>query len=86
MIERYGSGMRVRKICKEYGVKEPDFNEIFDGFQVILHNEKNVEIEDNSDNAMIIGRETEIGEKMSEEILNIVRDNSKVIIDELSAL
>jgi ATP-dependent DNA helicase RecG len=41
MIERYGSGiMRIRKICKEYGIKEPVFNEVFDGFQVILYNEK----------------------------------------------
>ena len=41
IIERYGSGiMRVRKICKEYGIKEPEFNEIFNGFQVILYNEK----------------------------------------------
>ncbi|MCL2844381.1 MAG: putative DNA binding domain-containing protein [Chitinivibrionia bacterium] len=40
MIERYGSGiMRVRKICREYGVKEPDFYEMTGGFQVVLYNE-----------------------------------------------
>jgi len=28
IIERYGSGiMRVRKMCEEYGIKEPDFRE-----------------------------------------------------------
>jgi len=44
IIERYGSGiMRVCKICEEYGVKEPDFHEISNGFQVILYNEKTVE-------------------------------------------
>ncbi|MDR1632104.1 MAG: HTH domain-containing protein [Dysgonamonadaceae bacterium] len=44
IIERYGSGiMRVRKICKEYGVREPDFIEISNGFQVILYNEKVVD-------------------------------------------
>ena len=41
IIEPYGSGiMRVRKMCKEHGVREPDFNEMADGFQVVLYNEK----------------------------------------------
>ncbi|MDR1543312.1 MAG: putative DNA binding domain-containing protein [Prevotellaceae bacterium] len=40
-IERYGSGiMRVRQICRDYGVIEPDFNEVFNGFQVILYSER----------------------------------------------
>jgi len=50
VIERYGSGIiRVRKICREYGVKEPDFNEIFNGFQVVLYNQKNITADNFSD-------------------------------------
>jgi ATP-dependent DNA helicase RecG len=50
IIERYGSGIiRVRKICKEFGVKEPDFNEISNGFQVILYNEKIVDSDNVTD-------------------------------------
>jgi ATP-dependent DNA helicase RecG len=47
LIERYGSGIiRVRKICKDYGIKEPLFREISQGFEVILYKntDKNKEI------------------------------------------
>jgi len=41
LIERYGSGiMRVRRICKEYGINEPKFEEIFNGFKVTLFKQK----------------------------------------------
>jgi ATP-dependent DNA helicase RecG len=41
LIERYGSGiMRVRKICKEYGIKEPLLREISQGFEVVLYKNK----------------------------------------------
>ena len=41
LIERYGSGiMRVRRICKEFGINEPKFEEIFDGFKVTLFKQK----------------------------------------------
>ena len=40
-IERYGSGiLRVRQICSDYGVREPKFEEVFNGFQVTLFKEK----------------------------------------------
>ena len=40
LIERYGSGiMRVRKICKDYDIKEPVFKEVSHGFLVILYKE-----------------------------------------------
>jgi len=29
--------MRVRKICQEYGLKEPVFKEVSHGFQVVLY-------------------------------------------------
>jgi len=31
--------MRIYKICKEYGIKEPDFKEISNGFMVTLFKE-----------------------------------------------
>ena len=31
--------MRIRKICREYGIKEPVFQEIAQGFQVVLFKE-----------------------------------------------
>jgi predicted HTH transcriptional regulator len=35
--ERYGSGIvRIRRICKEYGIKEPIFEEWMQGFRVVL--------------------------------------------------
>ncbi len=41
LIERYGSGInRIRKICREYGTVEPVFNEVANGFLVILYKEK----------------------------------------------
>lgn len=41
LIERYGSGiMRVRKICRDYGIKDPSFKEVSQGFQVVLYKEK----------------------------------------------
>ena len=40
-IERYGSGiLRVRQICCNYGIIEPKFEEVFDGFRVTLFKEK----------------------------------------------
>jgi predicted HTH transcriptional regulator len=69
IIERYGSGIvRVRKICREYGVKEPDFNEIAGGFQVILYNEK-------------IAFGEKVGEKLTENqqiILNYIVENPHI--------
>jgi len=41
LIERYGSGIyRIQKICKDYGVIEPIFEELANGFRVVLFNEK----------------------------------------------
>jgi predicted HTH transcriptional regulator len=40
MIERYGTGItRIQNICRNYGVIEPLFQEISDGFQVTLYKE-----------------------------------------------
>lgn len=41
LIEKYGSGIRrVLNICEEYGVKQPKFEEVFNGFRVLLFKEK----------------------------------------------
>lgn len=40
-IERYGSGIkRILDICKNYGIIPPKFEEVFNGFKVILYKEK----------------------------------------------
>ena len=74
MIERYGSGiMRVQKICGEYGIKEPVFNEVFDGFQVILFNEKTHAPEN-------------VPEKRLDKIIELMKNNPKVSMLELSKI
>lgn len=41
LIERYGSGIhRIHNICKDYGIAEPVFEEISNGFRVVLYNDK----------------------------------------------
>lgn len=41
LIERYGSGiMRIQKICKEYGIMAPLFEEESNGFKVVLYKQK----------------------------------------------
>jgi len=60
-------------MCEEYGIKEPDFKEAFDGFLVILYNERVVGVDatgeatgDATENAVsatdAIGRVTETTE------------------------
>lgn len=76
-------------ICKDYGVEEPDFNEVFDGFQVILYNEKKVEvensIEDSSDDVTynVVKKSSE---KSLEKIVEAIRNNHTITIEELSSL
>ena len=41
LIERYGSGIRrIIDICSNYGVKQPVFEEVFNGFRAVLFKEK----------------------------------------------
>ena len=75
MIERYGSGiMRVRLICKEYGIKEPFFNEAFNGFQVILFNEKIENVPEN------------VPEKRHDSIIKLIKKNKEISTLEISKL
>lgn len=53
LIERYGSGiMLVRKICKEYGVVEPSFGEMANGFKVTLF--KELIMNDYANNSLVV--------------------------------
>lgn len=53
LIERYGSGiMRVRRICKEYGVVEPSFGEMANGFKVTLF--KELTMNEYANNSLIV--------------------------------
>jgi ATP-dependent DNA helicase RecG len=84
IIERYGSGiMRVRKICKDYGIKEPDFSEIFNGFQVILYNEK-IDVTDNvtdvTDNVTDV---TDVTDR-TKKILEIIVEDNQITISEIA--
>lgn len=41
LVERYGSGIhRIINICNDYGIKQPIFEEVFNGFKVTLFKEK----------------------------------------------
>ena len=71
MIERYGSGiMRVRTICKEYGIKEPVFSEDFNGFMVTIFNE----------------RASNVPENRVDSILKLIKKNKDISTLELSKL
>ena len=85
MIERYGSGiMRVCKICKEYGVKEPDFNEISNGFQVVLYSRVENE-ESRGENAEDGRVENEDGRVESrEKIIALMKENGQITIPQMA--
>ena len=97
IIERYGSGvMRVCKICKEYGVKGPDFNEVFNGFQVIMYNEKIMTAGRAAD---VIENVTDVAENVTDvtenvtdatesrwsKILGLIAQDNKISLAELAA-
>jgi len=93
VIERYGSGiMRIRKICKDYGVKEPDFYEISNGFQVVLYNEK-INVTDNvtdvTDN--VTDNVTDVTDNVTDndidrakKILNLIVENNRITASEIA--
>ena len=82
IIERYGSGiMRVRKIFREYGVKEPDFNEIANGFQVVLYNERLLEKAKSREETEKKGEEKE---KSRDKILMMIKDNVPITMAEMA--
>ena len=81
LIERYGSGiMRIQKICDEYGVKKPLFEEWAQGFRVILFKEKVSKIENDLENDL---------ENLSEReksILEEIKQNHRITQYKLSEI
>ena len=74
-IERYGTGIaRVRNICKDYGLIEPKFEEIAQGFQVVLFKEK---INEPINEPINVRQKT---------IISIIEKNNKISINELSKM
>lgn len=48
IIEAWGTGLsRIRKSCREYGLKEPAIEEVGDGFRIILYRKKVSDIDYN---------------------------------------
>jgi ATP-dependent DNA helicase RecG len=84
LIERYGSGIiRIHKICRDYGIKEPEYKEISQGFQVILFKEKLDLSEKNSDNT-VVGVE-KISQENGKKTARKRQENGKKIIDAVLA-
>jgi ATP-dependent DNA helicase RecG len=47
MIERYGSGIsRIFSICKQFGIIEPVFEEVFNGIRIVIFKEKSDDTDD----------------------------------------
>ncbi len=76
LIERYGTGVyRIQQICREYGLIEPVFREIANGFQVTLFKEKQGEnVTEN------------VTEKRGETILNIISKNPYITTEEIGKI
>ena len=70
--------MRVRKICQEYGLKEPEFKEIAQGFQVVLYKEK-------SNTTLSTDLKTDLKTDLTEELIiaAILADN-KISISKIA--
>ena len=86
-IERYGSGiMRVRKICMDYGVKEPDFREIANGFQVVLYNERVGDPQNVLENVPnVLENVTEkVTENRVDAILELVKNNNNISMQDMA--
>ena len=86
LIERYGSGiMRVQKICEEYGIRMPIFEEWGQGFRVILFKEKASKITDDLENDL----ENDLKEILSEReksILEKIKQNQRITQNKLSQI
>lgn len=89
LIERYGSGiMRIHRIYREYGLKDPLFQEIQQGFMVTLYKEKA-----ESNVYPKVGEKVgnKVGEKVGEnltqnqkQILGLISQNNQIAAAELA--
>ena len=76
LTERYGSGInRILNICKNHGIVPPVFEEIFNGFRVILYKKKANVTEDVTVNVTV---------KRVEALLEIIRKNPSVTVNEMA--
>jgi ATP-dependent DNA helicase RecG len=73
--------MRIQKICEEYGVKKPLFEEWTQGFRVILFKEKVSKIENDLENDL-----KEILSEREIEILKEIKQNHKITQSRLSEI
>ena len=84
LTERYGSGIsRILNICKKHGIVPPAFEEIYDGFRVILYKNKLNVIEDVTVNVTVNVTE-DVTVKRAESLLNIIRQDPSANIDEMA--
>ncbi|MCF6356316.1 MAG: DeoR family transcriptional regulator [Draconibacterium sp.] len=74
LIERYGSGIaRISNICKDYGIVPPVFEEIIDGFRVVLFKQKEDVVED-------------VVEKRLEKIVSLVNQNKQLTANQVATI
>lgn len=77
-IEPYGSGIsRIRKICHEYGIKEPWLEEILNGFKVTLFKEKLVDNNNVVDNVVVGVVEDDADDRLGS-ILKLISGNNQI--------
>lgn len=80
LTERYGSGInRILNICKNHGIVPPVFEEIFNGFRVILYKKKANVTEDVTVNVTV-----NVTVKRVEALLEIIRKNPSVTVNEMA--
>lgn len=89
LIEQYGSGiMRVRRICREYGLHEPLFQEMQQGFKVTLYKETTTASDYEKVGEKVGERVGEkVGEKLTQnqqQILSLIAENNYITTSELA--
>lgn len=83
LIERYGSGIyRIQKLCSDYGIVEPVFKEVSNGFQVILFKEKQNEPANEPANEPV---NEPVNDRLKE-IISLIQQNNSISINELSKI
>jgi len=81
LIERYGSGIkRIINICEEYGVKHPKFEEVSNGFRVVLFKEKTNVTKDVTTNVT----KDVTKDSRSLKILELIKENPSITTSEIA--
>jgi ATP-dependent DNA helicase RecG len=80
LTERYGSGIsRILNICKNHGIVPPLFEEIYNGFRVILYKRKVNVTED-----VTVKVTEDVTVKREEALLEIISKNPSVTVNEMA--